>query len=100
MAPIEAPIDQVTDQIESAGVDNKETVEQAADMQQDAEVVESEQHLIAQPEAVEQQYQEEPEQLQTDIQGEMDIVQQEVLATDEPVDSGLTTADPFVEQTE
>ena len=69
---------------------------------QQAEDVEAEQHSIAQPEAVEQQSQEEPEQLQTDINGEIDIVEQEVHATadTEPVDSSLNAADPAVEQTE
>ena len=69
---------------------------------QQAEDVEAEQHSIAQPEAVEQQSQEEPEQLQTDINGEIDIVEQEVHATadTEPADSSLNAADPAVEQTE
>ena len=69
---------------------------------QQAVDVESEQHLIAQPEAVEQQSQEEPDQLQTDINGKIDIVEQEVHATagTEPADSSLNAADPAAEQTE
>ena len=99
--PIEAPIDQITDPIEGAGADSNKTVEQTADMQQAVDV-ESEQHLIVQPEAVEQQSQKEPEQLQTDINGEIDIVEQEVHATadTEPAESSLHAADPAVEQTE